>query len=74
MYEEGARPLPGPGEVLLAVHAAGITPTELHWDATYTKPDGTSAQNLPSDQNSTLRTGGAPSTLRRSTARLENIR
>ncbi|MEU7871308.1 NADP-dependent oxidoreductase [Dactylosporangium sp. NPDC049140] len=36
VYEEAPRPEPTPGEVLVAVHAASITPGELTWDATWT--------------------------------------
>jgi NADPH:quinone reductase-like Zn-dependent oxidoreductase len=36
MYEVVPRPEPGPGEVLVAVHAASITSSELTWDATWT--------------------------------------
>jgi NADPH:quinone reductase-like Zn-dependent oxidoreductase len=34
-------PEPGGGEVLIRVHAAGVTPTELLWFPTTHKPDGT---------------------------------
>jgi NADPH:quinone reductase-like Zn-dependent oxidoreductase len=34
-------PEPGRGEVLIRVHAAGVTPTELLWFPTTHKPDGT---------------------------------
>ena len=36
VYESVARPVPGSGEVLVEVHAAAITPTELTWDPTWT--------------------------------------
>jgi NADPH:quinone reductase-like Zn-dependent oxidoreductase len=36
VYEVVPRPEPGPGEVLVAVHAASITSSELTWDATWT--------------------------------------
>lgn len=38
-----ARPRPGPkaGEVLVRVHAAGVTPTELTWVPTWTTREGT---------------------------------
>jgi len=39
------RPEPLPGEVLVEVHAAGITPTELTWDPTWTTKEG--ASRLP---------------------------
>jgi NADPH:quinone reductase-like Zn-dependent oxidoreductase len=40
--EQVDRPEPRPGEVLVEVHAAGITPTELTWDPTWTTKEGTS--------------------------------
>ena len=39
-FEDAPAPIPAPGEVLLRVHAAGITPTELTWTETYLTPDG----------------------------------
>src|SRR6516164_1311476 len=33
-YEEAPRPTPGDGEVLVRVHAAAVTPTELRWRPT----------------------------------------
>lgn len=41
IYEQAPVPTPGTGEVLLRVHAAGITFTELVWDATWLR-DGQS--------------------------------
>ena len=41
-FGEADVPRPGPGEVLVEVHAAGVTPAELSWDLTYTNVDGTS--------------------------------
>jgi NADPH:quinone reductase-like Zn-dependent oxidoreductase len=38
--EEAPRPIPGPGEALVAVHAASITPGELGWDFTWTDAAG----------------------------------
>jgi NADPH:quinone reductase-like Zn-dependent oxidoreductase len=35
VYEDAPQPHPGPGEVLVRVHAAGIIATELTWDETY---------------------------------------
>jgi NADPH:quinone reductase-like Zn-dependent oxidoreductase len=35
VYEDAPQPIPGPGEVLVRVHAAGIIATELTWDETY---------------------------------------
>ena len=42
VYEEDA-PLPtlAPGDVLLRVHASGVTPSELDWPSTWLKNDGT---------------------------------
>jgi NADPH:quinone reductase-like Zn-dependent oxidoreductase len=39
-YERAPVPVPGPGEVLVAVHAAGITFAELTWDLSWTTLDG----------------------------------
>src|SRR5258708_8497650 len=36
LYEEVARPEPGPDEVLVAVKAASMTPHELSWPGTWT--------------------------------------
>nr|BFE58328.1 NADP-dependent oxidoreductase [Dactylosporangium thailandense] len=36
VYEQAPRPVPAPGEVLVAVRAASITAGELTWDATWT--------------------------------------
>lgn len=41
IYEQAPVPAPGQGDVLVAVHAAGITFTELSWDQTWTNEDGT---------------------------------
>jgi NADPH:quinone reductase-like Zn-dependent oxidoreductase len=35
------QPIPRDGEVLIRVRAAGVTPTELHWDPTIHAKDGT---------------------------------
>ena len=40
VYEQAPRPVAGPGEVLVAVHAAGITFDELAWDQSWTTRDG----------------------------------
>ena len=40
--EPVARPLPDTGEVLVEVHAAAITPTELAWDPTWSDERGKS--------------------------------
>ncbi len=42
VYESVARPIPGDGEVLVEVHAAAITPTELTWDPTWSDEGGKS--------------------------------
>ena len=39
-YEEAPQPRPGEGEVLVRVHAAAVTPTELVWVPTWTTPTG----------------------------------
>lgn len=40
VYEPAPLPVSGPGEVLVAVHAAGITFAELTWDLSWTTRDG----------------------------------
>ncbi len=40
VYEKAPAPVPGPGEALVAVHAAGITFAELTWDLSWTTKDG----------------------------------
>jgi NADPH:quinone reductase-like Zn-dependent oxidoreductase len=42
VYESIARPVPDSGEVLVEVHAAAITPTELTWDPSWTDQQGKS--------------------------------
>ncbi len=39
-FEDAPEPRPGPGEVLVRVRAAGVTPTELLWVPTWTARDG----------------------------------
>jgi NADPH:quinone reductase-like Zn-dependent oxidoreductase len=45
VFEEEPLPRLGPGDALVRVHAAAITPTELTWSATWTTRDG--ADRLP---------------------------
>ncbi len=40
VYESAPIPVPGEGEVLVQVHAAGITFTELSWDETWRSENG----------------------------------
>lgn len=40
VFEVAPRPEPAPGEVLVAVHAASITPDELTWEETWTDRSG----------------------------------
>ena len=40
VYEQAPTPQPGAGEVLVRVHAAGVTPTELNWAPTWTTQAG----------------------------------
>src|SRR5579862_6301423 len=40
VYEEAPRPAPGDGEVVIRVHAAAVTPTELRWAPTSTTRSG----------------------------------
>ncbi|WP_371649205.1 NADP-dependent oxidoreductase [Streptomyces mirabilis] len=47
-YEIAPRPVPGPGEVLVGVRSASITPDELVWDATWTDSfDGSGSERVP---------------------------
>jgi NADPH:quinone reductase-like Zn-dependent oxidoreductase len=46
VYEDAPMPILGPGDVLLRVHASGVTPTELTWPSTWVNPDG-STRPLP---------------------------
>ena len=39
-YEQAPAPVPGPGEAIVAVHAAAITFAELTWDLSWTTKDG----------------------------------
>lgn len=48
VYEQAPRPEPGPGEVLVAVKAASMTPQELTWPETWTyTSDGTGPERTP---------------------------
>ena len=40
VFEQAPAPVPGPGEALVAVHAAAITFAELTWDLSWTTKDG----------------------------------
>src|SRR5262245_52276170 len=40
VYERPSDPVPGPGEALVAVHAAAITFAELTWEESWTSRDG----------------------------------
>ena len=40
VYEQAQKPAAGPGEALIAVHAAAITFAELTWDLSWTTRDG----------------------------------
>jgi NADPH:quinone reductase-like Zn-dependent oxidoreductase len=40
VFEEVLLPRPGEGELLVRVHAAGVTPTELEWAPTWTTRAG----------------------------------
>jgi NADPH:quinone reductase-like Zn-dependent oxidoreductase len=65
-YESAPVPAVGPGEVLVAVHAAGITFAELTWDLTWTTGDGTDRTPvIPAHEVSGIvaRTGGGVSDL-----------
>ncbi|HVU70293.1 MAG TPA: NADP-dependent oxidoreductase [Ktedonobacteraceae bacterium] len=46
VYEDAPQPRPGPGEVLVRVHATSIIATELTWDETYQTATG-DARPLP---------------------------
>src|SRR5689334_19895025 len=46
VYEDAPDPRPGAGEVLVRVHAAAVTPTELAWSPTAHALDG-SPRPLP---------------------------
>lgn len=39
-YEDAPQPRPGTGEVLVRVHGAAVTPTELLWLPTWATPTG----------------------------------
>src|SRR5580765_1117148 len=41
VVEEAPLPVLGPGNVLVRVHASGVSPGELDWGGTWLHPDGT---------------------------------
>ena len=60
---DGPQPQPGPGEVLIRVFAAGVTPTELAWYPTSHTKDGSSRQNaVPAHEFSGVIAGAGPGT------------
>src|SRR3954447_20042526 len=42
VFEAAPRPIPYADDVLVEVHAAGVTPTELTWDSSFVSSDGRS--------------------------------
>ena len=50
VYEEAPRPVPGPGEVLVEVHAAAITFAELDWAETWTRDGADRTPIVPSHE------------------------
>src|SRR6266536_6424255 len=46
VYEDAPQPHPGPGEVLVRIHATGVIANELEWDETYQTATG-SPRTLP---------------------------
>src|SRR5437588_2254860 len=46
VYEDVPQPHPGPGELLVRIHATGVIATELEWDETYQTATG-SPRTLP---------------------------
>jgi NADPH:quinone reductase-like Zn-dependent oxidoreductase len=46
VYEDAPLPHVGPGEALVRVHAAGITPTEFTWNSTWTDSKGRDRQPI----------------------------
>lgn len=66
-YEEAPEPVLGAGDALVRVHAVALTPTELTWNSTFTRRDGT--ERLPvipgfDVSGSVERLGGDPAGLR----------
>jgi NADPH:quinone reductase-like Zn-dependent oxidoreductase len=41
VFEDAPVPTPNPGDVLVRVHASGVSPAELDWGGTWFHPDGT---------------------------------
>ena len=63
VYESAPVPVPGPGEALVAVHAAAITFAELSWDLTWTTRDGRDrTPTIPSHEVSGTVAGLGPGT------------
>lgn len=56
-YERARRPVPGAGEVLVAVRAAAITYAELGWDLTWTRDGSDRTPIIPSHEFSGLIVG-----------------
>src|SRR3954454_11646129 len=42
VFEAAPRPIPYADDVLVEVHAAGVTPTELTWESSFVSSDGRS--------------------------------
>ncbi|MFD6554561.1 alcohol dehydrogenase catalytic domain-containing protein, partial [Streptomyces sp. NPDC058398] len=47
VHEVAPKPVPGPGDVLVEVRAASVTPGELDWDATWTDSFDGGSPRLP---------------------------
>jgi NADPH:quinone reductase-like Zn-dependent oxidoreductase len=74
VYESAPAPVPGPGEALVAVHAAAITFAELTWDLTWTTRAGRDRTPvIPSHEMSGAVAGIASYGLMRSGGRLVTL-